>query len=93
MIYLLNPIPRKLVLTLLAQLNAFKGFMSSLNRPILPPEPSRPGQAMLSRDVGATVLAKDKIAGLGTKTGVDVVQWAKAIVEIHRSELHHMQMR
>jgi hypothetical protein len=87
MIYLLNPIPRKLVLTLLAQLNAFTAFMSALNRPILPPEPSRPGQPIsLSRDVGATVLAKDRIAGLGSKTGVDLVKWAKAIVEIHRGE-------
>lgn len=84
LLYVINPYLRAMVLRLLAQVQAFIAFVSTINRPILPPE-TRPINGMLPmRDVRATALAKDRVKGMAMKQGVDVMKWGQALVALQK---------
>ncbi|GFZ47093.1 hypothetical protein JCM24511_04835 [Saitozyma sp. JCM 24511] len=77
-IYVLHPHLRRMVISLLAAIHAFSGFVLALEDPILPPE-SRLGGMTRQRDPRATLVAKDRVRDLGLAQGMEVMAWGKAL--------------
>lgn len=71
LLLVLHPLLRSRLLRLLAQLSAFRDFVSALDVPILQPE-SRFAPGGTSRDPRATILARERIRDLGEGVGVGV---------------------
>lgn len=67
-----------MVISLLAAIHAFSGFVLALEDPILPPE-SRLGGMTRQRDPRATLVAKDRVRDLGLAQGMEVMAWGKAL--------------
>lgn len=67
-----------MVISLLAAIHAFSGFVLALEDPILPPE-SRLGGITRQRDPRATLVAKDRVRDLGLAQGMEVMAWGKAL--------------
>jgi hypothetical protein len=67
-----------MVISLLAAIHAFSGFVLALEDPILQPE-SRLGGIARQRDPRATVVAKDRVRDLGLAQGVEVMAWGRAL--------------
>lgn len=78
MLYLLHPSLRALILRLHTQLHSFINFVLSLDRPIPHPNGTMMG-AGPQWDARATVLAKENVRDVLGKTGIDILEWGKAI--------------
>jgi hypothetical protein len=81
LMYVLDGHIRDLLVRLLAQVQAFKEFLGVLEEPILQPA-SRFMPVGRRRDPRATILAKERGRDLGTRDGVDIEMWGKALEAI-----------
>lgn len=78
LILILHPVLRSQVLRILAQLFAFKTFVSKLDQAILQPESKFAPQPQ-GRDPRATIVARERIGDLGWRDGVDVMHWGRKL--------------
>lgn len=80
-LYVVVPELRGVLRRVLAQLKAFKAFLSDLEDPILQPATKYMPQGR-RRDARATVLARDRGRDLGTRDGLDIDLWGKALASV-----------
>lgn len=79
--YVLDGNIRDLLIKLLSQVQAFKGFLDVLEEPILQPA-SRFMPVGRRRDPRATILAKERGRDLGVREGLNIGMWGKALEAI-----------
>lgn len=78
LVYVLDGHIRDLLVKLLAQIQAFKGFLEVLEEPIL--QPASPFMPVgRRRDPRATILAKERGRDLGARDGLNIELWGKAL--------------
>ncbi|KAE8543548.1 hypothetical protein D1P53_000263 [Cryptococcus gattii VGV] len=82
LLILLHPTLRSLSLRILSQLHQLSTFLSTLDRPILPPENNVLPAASNTRDPMATVVAREWIRDIPQRQGVDVEHWGRALESV-----------
>ncbi|WVQ81493.1 hypothetical protein IAT38_003617 [Cryptococcus sp. DSM 104549] len=78
LLLLAHPTLRALTLRLLSQLSQLTTYLTTLERPILPPE-TKLVPAPIEREAGATVVARERMRDVALREGVDLQLWGKSL--------------